>query len=53
LGPRFAHWILPIAGKGPSEWWYAWVPLVGPFIGAAIGGIFAKAMKHVLVDGLA
>jgi hypothetical protein len=53
LGPRFAHWILPIPGKGPSEWWYAWVPLVAPFIGAAIGGIFAKAMKHVLVDGLA
>jgi glycerol uptake facilitator protein len=36
LGPRIVHAILPIAGKGPSDWGYAWVPVVGPLIGAAI-----------------
>ena len=36
LGPRIAHAILPIAGKGPSDWGYSWVPVVGPLIGAAI-----------------
>ena len=36
LGPRIMHWILPIKGKGSSEWSYAWVPIVGPIIGAAL-----------------
>lgn len=41
LGPRIAHAILPIKGKGDSNWGYAWVPIVGPVIGALIGvGIF-------------
>ena len=30
LGPRLAHAILPIAGKGGSDWGYAWIPIVGP-----------------------
>jgi glycerol uptake facilitator protein len=34
LGPRIAHAILPIAGKGSSRWGYAWVPVVGPVLGA-------------------
>ena len=34
LGPRIAHAILPIAGKGGSDWGYAWVPVVGPLCGA-------------------
>lgn len=34
LGPRLAHAVLPIAGKGSSEWSYAWVPIVGPLLGA-------------------
>lgn len=38
LGPRIAHFILPIHGKGPSDWGYAWVPVVGPVIGGMIGG---------------
>lgn len=34
LGPRLAHQILPIKGKGSSQWDYAWVPIVGPIVGA-------------------
>ncbi len=42
LGPRLAHAILPIAGKGPSGWSYAWIPVVGPIIGGMLGaGLFA------------
>lgn len=37
LGPRLAHALLPIAGKGPSDWSYAWIPVVGPIIGAVAG----------------
>jgi len=37
LGPRIAHAILPIPGKGPSDWDYAWVPVVGPIIGGLLG----------------
>jgi glycerol uptake facilitator protein len=40
LGPRIMHAILPIPGKGTSDWEYAWVPVVGPLIGGAIGGAF-------------
>lgn len=36
LGPRLAHFLLPISGKGGCDWSYAWVPVVGPMIGAAI-----------------
>jgi glycerol uptake facilitator protein len=38
LGPRIAHAILPVPGKGPSDWSYAWVPVVGPLLGGALGG---------------
>jgi glycerol uptake facilitator protein len=36
LGPRLAHAFLPIAGKGGSDWSYAWIPVLGPFIGSLI-----------------
>lgn len=36
LGPRMAHALLPIRGKGSSNWAYAWVPIIGPLLGAAI-----------------
>jgi glycerol uptake facilitator protein len=39
LGPRIAHALLPIKGKGASNWGYAWVPIVGPLIGAVIAGL--------------
>lgn len=38
FGPRLAHFLLPIAGKAGSDWSYSWVPIVGPFIGAALAG---------------
>jgi len=37
LGPRIAHFVLPIAGKGSSDWSYAWIPVVGPIIGGLVG----------------
>ncbi|MCU0397150.1 MAG: aquaporin family protein [Cyclobacteriaceae bacterium] len=37
LGPRIAHFLLPISGKGKSDWSYAWVPVVGPVIGGLLG----------------
>ena len=37
LGPRIAHAILPIAGKGASDWDYAWIPVVGPILGGIAG----------------
>ena len=39
LGPRLAHAVLPIPGKGDSDWGYAWVPVVGPIIGGVIGAL--------------
>ena len=43
LGPRIAHAILPIAGKGDSDWGYAWVPIAGPLVGGALAYIVASA----------
>jgi glycerol uptake facilitator protein len=37
LGPRIAHALLPIAGKGPSDWFYSWIPVVGPIVGGIAG----------------
>jgi glycerol uptake facilitator protein len=42
LGPRIAHAFLPIAGKGSSDWSYAWIPVVGPIIGGILGAMFFK-----------
>lgn len=42
LGPRLAHALLPIAGKGASDWSYAWVPVVGPIIGGIVGALIFK-----------
>jgi glycerol uptake facilitator protein len=44
LGPRIAHFLLPIAGKGGSDWGYAWIPVVGPIIGGAIAAVLANAL---------
>jgi glycerol uptake facilitator protein len=42
LGPRIAHAILPIAGKGSSDWGYAWVPVCGPFLGGILAGFVLR-----------
>ena len=42
LGPRIAHMLLPIPGKGDSDWGYAWVPVVGPFLGAVLSFVILK-----------
>ena len=44
LGPRIVHALLPLPNKGGSDWSYAWIPVVGPLIGAAIAaGIYNVA----------
>ena len=44
LAPRIAHALLPIPGKGGSDWGYAWIPIVGPLIGGLLGGALAVAL---------
>ncbi len=44
LGPRIIHAILPIPGKGTSDWAYSWVPVLGPLIGGALAAIFFDAV---------
>jgi len=41
LGPRIAHALLPIPGKGTSDWSYAWVPIAAPIVGGMVGGFAA------------
>lgn len=48
LGPRIAHALLPIKGKGSSDWSYSWIPVVGPFVGGALGGIVAKIAPIII-----
>lgn len=42
LGPRIAHQILPIAGKGGSDWGYAWIPVVAPILGGITGALLFR-----------
>lgn len=44
LGPRLAHALLPIPGKGPSDWGYAWLPVVAPVVGGLLAALAAKAL---------
>jgi glycerol uptake facilitator protein len=53
LGPRIAHFLLPIAGKRDSDWAYSWVPVVAPLVGAVIAAVvyqafFANFMFNVI-----
>ncbi|UNX56485.1 aquaporin family protein [Georgenia sp. TF02-10] len=42
LGPRLAHAVLPIPGKGSSDWAYSWVPIAGPLVGGVLAGLLAQ-----------
>ena len=44
LGPRLAHFLLPVAGKGGSDWGYAWVPVVAPIVGGVCGAAAHRAL---------
>jgi glycerol uptake facilitator protein len=44
LGPRIAHAVLPMKGKGASDWGYAWIPVVGPVVGAILGALAGNAL---------
>lgn len=44
LGPRIAHFILPIPGKGSSDWSYSWIPVIGPVIGGLLGSWVYKML---------
>src|SRR4051794_12328645 len=44
LGPRLAHAVLPIAGKGPSDWQYSWIPVVAPLVGGIVGAVLYSAI---------
>ena len=48
LGPRIAHFLLPIKGKGPSDWAYSWVPVVGPVIGGVLAGWASIVLLPIL-----
>lgn len=49
LGPRIAHALLPIKHKAGSDWEYAWVPIVGPLIGGALGALLYKVLPMFTV----
>jgi len=42
LGPRIAHAVLPIKGKGSSDWAYSWVPVAGPIVGGVLAGLAGR-----------
>lgn len=44
LGPRIAHAVCPVPGKGTSDWEYSWVPVVGPLVGGGLAFAVAKAI---------
>jgi len=44
LGPRIAHALLPIAGKGKSDWDYAWIPVAGPIVGGLVAAFLYKTL---------
>ena len=52
LGPRIAHFILPISGKGASNWGYSWIPVIGPILGGSLGALTYQALFAGLVSAV-
>ena len=48
FGPRIAHAILPIKGKGSSQWHYSWVPIAGPLIGGVVAALVYWIVKMLM-----
>lgn len=48
MGPRLAHAVVPIKGKGSNDWGYSWIPVVGPIVGGVAAGLIAQLVKNVL-----
>ena len=46
------HWLLPIAGKGSSEWGYAWVPITANFVGGLAGAALFKGINQITLHAL-
>jgi glycerol uptake facilitator protein len=44
LGPRLAHFLLPIPGKRDSDWGYSWIPVLGPIAGGIAAALLFKCM---------
>src|SRR6185503_11696167 len=44
LGPRIAHALLPIDGKGDADWGYSWIPIVAPITGGVLGALLFRAI---------
>ncbi|HEY8804018.1 MAG TPA: aquaporin family protein, partial [Clostridium sp.] len=42
--PRIAHFLMPIKNKEGSNWWYAWIPVLGPICGSIVAALFFKAI---------
>jgi glycerol uptake facilitator len=47
LGPRIVHALLPIKQKGSSNWKYAWIPVIGPIIGAGLAALLYKVLNEL------
>jgi glycerol uptake facilitator protein len=47
LGPRIAHALLPMKGKGSSDWSYSWIPVIGPLVGGGLAGLVAAVVPII------
>ena len=53
FGPRLVHWVLPIPGKGSSEWVYSWVPITADMVGGLAGAALFKGINEISLHTVA